>query len=127
MAIELEAPFKKVITRSGRKSADLEHALQQIRDWRSWVTENLSYARAPRGRNGLGLKDINPRFFGYVVIGRRKDFSAAFDSMRGQILRDEHIQIRSWDGIVDWARKRAVMFAAHLATLGVRTSSQSGA
>jgi len=88
------------------------------------MTENLSYARGVRSRSGLGLEDIKPRFFGYVVIGRRKDFSSTFDSMRGQLLRDEHIQIRSWDGIVDWARKRAAVFSTHVAALGMAPDTQ---
>jgi len=115
-AVELETTQKKVITKAGRKTADLEHALQQVRDWRSWTTENLSYARGARVKSGLGLKDIQPRFYGYVVIGRRKNYSDIFNGIRSQVRRDEQIEIRSWDGIIDWARKRAAIFSAHFVT-----------
>ena len=108
--IELEAPSKNVITQAGRKTAQLEHALQQVRDWRAWVTENLSYARGNREKNGLGLRNIQPRFYGYVVIGRRRDYSETFNSLRAQVFRDELIEIRSWDGIIERARQRANVF-----------------
>jgi uncharacterized protein YeeX (DUF496 family) len=109
--VELKIPNKKVITKVGRKTADLEHAIQQVRDWRLWVTENLSYARQDKNKNGLGLDDITPRFFGYVVIGRRKDFNQKFNELRRQIQRDELITIRSWDGIVERAYERAKFYS----------------
>ena len=111
IGVELEIPNKKVITKTGRKTAVLEHAIQQIRDWRSWVTENLSYARKEKNKNGLGLSDINPRFFGYVVIGRRKKFNEKFNELRRQIQRDELITIRSWDGVIERAYKRAKFYS----------------
>ena len=109
-AVELEPTKRQVITKSGRRTAHLEHALQQVRDWRQWVTHNLGYAQRDKSCNGLGLIDIETRFWGYVVIGRRQHFSTSFDSLRRQISRDEQIQIRSWDGIVEWGRKRAKIF-----------------
>ena len=85
IGIELESTQKKVITKQGRKTADLEHAIQQIRDWRSWITDNLSYARQSREQNGLGLIDIAPRFFGHVVIGRREYYNRKFNELRRQL------------------------------------------
>ncbi len=111
IGVELESTQKKVITKTGRKRADLEHAIQQIRDWRGWITDNLSYARQSKERNGLGLVDISPRFYGYVIIGRRKNYNIKFNELRRQLMRDELITIRSWDGIVEWARKRAKIFS----------------
>ena len=116
--VELEIAHKQVVTRAGRKSALLEHSLQQIRDWRHWTMSNLAYARAPKENNGLGLKDIHPRFDGYVVIGRRSDANAAYNAIRNQVRIDEGIEIRSWDGIVERAKERAEMFASHLASIG---------
>ncbi|MDD2466044.1 MAG: DUF4263 domain-containing protein [Desulfobulbus sp.] len=111
IGVELEIPNKKVITKKGRKTSELEHAIQQIRDWRSWVTENLSYARQDKEKNGLGLSDIVPCFYGYVIIGRREEFTERFNEMRRQIQRDELITIRSWDGVIEWAYKRAEFFS----------------
>lgn len=111
IGVELEIPNKNVITKTGRKTAELEHAIQQIRDWRTWVTENLSYARQEKEKNGLGLIDIIPRFYGYVIIGRRKNFNEKFNELRRQIQRDELITIRSWDGVIEWAFKRAKFYS----------------
>lgn len=109
--VELESPKKPIVTKSGRKSAVLENALQQVRDWRRWISRNLDYAQRPREQSGLGLGRIQPDFWGYVVIGRRMEFSRPMDDIRRQVLRDERIQIRTWDGIVEWARKRANVLA----------------
>ncbi len=111
IGVELESSQKNVITKLGRKTANLEHAIQQIRDWRSWITDNLSYARQSKEQNGLGLVDITPRFFGHVIIGRRKNYNQKFNELRRQLIRDELITIRSWDGIAEWARKRAKVFS----------------
>ena len=111
IGVELESPQKTVITKLGRKTAKLEHAIQQIRDWRSWVTDNLSYARQSKEQNGLGLVDISPRFFGYVIIGRRKNYNKKFNELRRQLIRDELVTVCSWDGITEWARKRAKVFS----------------
>jgi Domain of unknown function (DUF4263) len=111
VAIEIESPGKKVVTKSGRKSADLEHALQQVRDWRKWISDNIDYARRPRENNGLGLAEIQPRFMAWVIIGRRANYNEAFNSLRQQVFRDELIQIRSWDGILERAVQRAHIFS----------------
>jgi hypothetical protein len=110
IAIEIEVPSKKLITKSGRRTAVLEHAIQQVRDWRRWLTDNIDYARRPRDRNGLGLEDIQPRSIAWVIIGQRQFFTDEFNSLRQQIFRDELIQIRSWDGVAEWALKRAAVF-----------------
>lgn len=123
-AVELESPLKNVITRQGRKTADLEHAIQQIRDWRAWVTENLSYARQSRESNGLGLTEITPRFYGHVIIGRRKNFNNKFNELRRQLVRDELIEVHSWDGVVEWARKRAQLFWGRSASFKVIKEQQ---
>lgn len=112
IGVEIEPPGIKVITKSGRKSARLEHALQQIRDWRKWVADNIDYARRPRHQSGLGLENIQPRLLGLLVVGRRKTYNETFNDLRKQIHRDELIQISSWDGILEWAKKRALIFEA---------------
>lgn len=117
IAIEIEPTNFPVVTRAGRKSAKLEHALQQVRDWRIWVTNNIDYARRPRTTSGLGLEEIGPRFQGYVIIGRRRDYTPTFNALRRQVSDDEMIQIRSWDGIVERAEQRANILAGFRASI----------
>ncbi len=124
IGIELESTQKKVITKKGRKTANLEHAIQQIRDWRGWITDNLSYARQSKEQNGLGLVDISPRFYGYVIISRRKNYNRKFNELRRQLMRDELITIRSWDGIVEWARKRSKIFSGFSDAVNIITKQK---
>ncbi len=91
IGVEIESPGLAVVTKAGRKSAKLEHALQQIRDWRAWVRENLSTARGVPQNGGVGLEDISPDFLGWVIIGRRATFTDKFNELRRQVERDERI------------------------------------
>lgn len=43
--VEIEAPAARLYTKGGNPSAALTHAVQQVRDWHSWLHENLDYAR----------------------------------------------------------------------------------
>ncbi len=124
--VELEIPQKKLMTKSGRKSAALEHALQQIRDWRRWTAENLAYARNPPRKDGIGLWEINPRFIGKVIIGRRSEFREGFHVLRQQIYSDELIDIQSWDRVVEWGKDRAKVFGDFATSRGKAKDMKAG-
>ena len=64
--IELEGPNEKVLTKSGLPTKKLAGAQKQVRDWRTWLTDNVAYARSE-----LGLRDIEARCPAYIIIGRR--------------------------------------------------------
>jgi len=64
--IELESPAERALTRAGLPAKKLAEALKQVRDWRTWLTDNVAYARSE-----LGLKDIDSTCTAFVVIGRR--------------------------------------------------------
>ena len=66
IAIELESPTVKALTKAGLPARALANALGQIRDWRTWLTDNVAYARQERG-----LTDIDADCEAIVVIGRR--------------------------------------------------------
>lgn len=70
--VELESPLERPLTRSGTPAKKLAEALKQVRDWRTWLTENIAYARSE-----LGLKDIDGTCHAYVVIGRRASLDPA--------------------------------------------------
>ncbi|MBI4764963.1 MAG: DUF4263 domain-containing protein [Deltaproteobacteria bacterium] len=61
--IEIEAPAKKLFTKSGDPTSDLTHAIQQVRDWHTWIHENLNYVRK--------LMPLIEYPLGFVFIGRR--------------------------------------------------------
>lgn len=61
--VEIEAPSKRMFTKTGDPTASLTHAIQQIRDWHDWVHENLDFARKLMPHIEYPL--------GYVFIGRR--------------------------------------------------------
>lgn len=64
--IELESPNEKALTKAGLPAKKLADALKQVRDWRTWLTDNVAYAR-----DQLGLTDIEAASPAYVIIGRR--------------------------------------------------------
>jgi hypothetical protein len=64
--VELENPNKAMFTKAGEITAELNHALRQIDDWRRWLRENLDYLRREHG-----YEDIDGELPCYVVIGRR--------------------------------------------------------
>lgn len=64
--VELESPNEKPLTKAGLPAKKLAEALKQVRDWRTWLTDNVAYARGE-----LGLKDIEANCAAYIIIGRR--------------------------------------------------------
>jgi Shedu protein SduA, C-terminal len=69
--IELEGPNEAILTKDGMPAKKLAGAMKQIRDWRSWLRDNISYAR-----DQLGLTDIHGECRSVVVIGRRYTLDA---------------------------------------------------
>ncbi len=67
--IEIEGPNKRLFTKSGQPSADLLHAIQQVRDWHTWIHDNLDYARKVMPQIEYPL--------GYVFVGRRSELSSS--------------------------------------------------
>lgn len=64
--VELEGPNERVLTKAGLPATKLAQAFKQVRDWRSWLSDNVAYARTE-----LGLEDIEASCPAYVIIGRR--------------------------------------------------------
>jgi hypothetical protein len=107
--VEIEAP-RHDITRSAKKpkkgrkpvapalSAPAEHAVQQIRDWREWLTSNVAFAQGQ-----LNLHYLNNRAPGLVIIGRADPVSER-QAARSRVDEDERISIHSWDWLLRAAR-----------------------
>lgn len=65
--VEIESPTKQLFTKTGNQSAALTHAVQQVRDWKRWIAEQLTYARE--------LMPLIKYPFFYVFMGRRCDLT----------------------------------------------------
>lgn len=102
--VELESPRAKFERQDGLQTAALTHAIAQIRDWRMWIRNNQTYARAKKEQGGLGLPGINDRMIGLILIGRRTKYSERFNEMRQDMRHNEHIHIHSYDWLLGKAR-----------------------
>lgn len=95
--VELESPSAKALTRAGLPTRHLAAALKQVRDWRTWLTGNVSYAR-----DGLGLIDIDCNVPACVVIGRRDALDRRqVDQYRA--LSSENLTVLTYDRLYDAA------------------------
>ena len=98
IAIELESPTVKALTKAGLPSRKLAEALGQLRDWRMWLTDNIAYARQERG-----LKDIDGRCEAVAVIGRRSSLDPR-QVTKYRALSTDGITVMSYDRLQDSIR-----------------------
>lgn len=94
MAVELEAPRHELLTKKGRLRAPVQHAVDQIEDWREWLTVNVAYAQTQHHLVGL-----TNRVPGLVIIGRA-DPAAEREPARKRLAEQDQIQIHSWDWLL---------------------------
>ncbi len=100
-AVELESPRIKAHRGNGLDSHELTHAIGQIKDWRSWIMNNLDYARRSNEQKGLGLIGIDDKVTGLILIGRRTKYPERFNDFRRQKNVQERIKVQSYDWLVD--------------------------
>jgi hypothetical protein len=67
--VEIEAPSTKLFTKGGNPTAELTHAVQQLRDWHSWLHDHLEYARSLMPQIEYPLC--------YIFMGRRHGLTPA--------------------------------------------------
>ena len=108
---ELESPRTSLFTKAGNPTATLTHAIRQIMNWRTWLTNNLSYATRPQSEDGLGLSKLRSDVEGLILIGRRSKLSDSDNALRSQMSHDLNIAIHTYDYILDVARSKVEMFA----------------
>jgi len=102
--VEIETPQSRVYTRSGDPSARLTHAMQQVRDWKSWLTRHRGVVRRFFPSEYFGWDEFTNLSF-CVVIGRRGSPSSQ-TAKRNILARDSAIKIRSFDHLTDVLRAR---------------------
>jgi hypothetical protein len=89
--VEIECPSSNLFTKAGRTSAPLTHAMQQVRDWLTWVHENREFAR-----------NLMPHIdypLGYIFMGRRNQLQ---ESSRRQLKRINYENRLFFIHTLDW-------------------------
>ncbi len=99
--IELEPPSLKPFKMNGRPTANLTHAIEQIKEWRRFIKKNLDYCQRSRSQNGLGFEGITDRFWGVIVMGRRVDYATQPDQWRFHLREELQIDLMSYDKILE--------------------------
>jgi hypothetical protein len=97
LLIEIESPKYSLFTKSGHLTAKATHAIQQVRDWQTWVDEHLEYARKTFPHI------IYP--CGYVFIGRRSELTLALRTKLRKINIDtkRYLEVHSFDWFISAA------------------------
>lgn len=98
--IELEGPNEGILTKDGMPAKKLAGAMKQIRDWRSWLRDNISYAR-----DQLGLTDIHAECRSVIVIGRRHALNSKFASEYRALSSNSDV-VMTYDRILEMAQSR---------------------
>jgi len=100
--VELETPASGIyIQRGDRFDSSTHKGLSQILDWRTWLANNLSYAKRRRSENGLGLFDIRPKPPALVLVGRRRLMPGTRDAQRHEHRESAQIEIHTYDWLLD--------------------------
>jgi Domain of unknown function (DUF4263) len=123
--VELEPANIPLVTGEGNLSQRVRGGVQQVRDWRDWLTNNRDHAIKPVAQDGLGLGDIEG-IRGWVVVGRRSMVTPRFNQLRRQLADDSNIEIMTYDRLLDWFKKRAKHWKAWDASIQSMTNSKSG-
>jgi hypothetical protein len=94
---EIESPKQRLFTKGGNPSAQLTHAIQQVRDWIRWCEENLNSAR--RLMPGLQYP------MAFVFLGRRSELTATITEKLRQMNHQQNmVRIRTLDSLAGGAR-----------------------
>jgi len=102
--IELESPNRNALTKGGLPALKLAEAQRQVRDWRTWLTDNVAYARGQ-----LGLTDIEGTCRAYIVIGRRGGLDPKH-AKTFRALSTDHTTVMSYDRLRDAMRGSEVPY-----------------
>lgn len=117
-AVEIEGARHPIHTKKMRLTYQARHAMDQIEDWREWLTMHASYAQIEAGFHGL-----TSHVPGLVIIGRddprpeRQVARARSEEAGG------NIAVHSWDWLLRAAKNRAEfpLYTTSFARSGLRT------
>lgn len=102
--VEIEKPSSKLFTASGVPASDFNSALQQIRDWKSFLRKNKQYFKTflPTTSTQV-IHDSNIKF--KILIGRRCEDQSIIEK-RMDVAYEEGVEIRSFDSLTDNLKNR---------------------
>ncbi|MFF4453785.1 Shedu anti-phage system protein SduA domain-containing protein [Streptomyces goshikiensis] len=98
--VELESPVSRMANPGNKRATTtLRHAVDQIEDWRRWLSNNLHSARSTRDADGLGLPGITAEVPGLIIMAR-EDADDAAANIRELHARRSHIEVRTYDWLM---------------------------
>lgn len=100
--IEFESPNSKLYKSNGKSSSRLSEAIDQVLEWRRWISQHRSQARKifPSIRWGANAQ---PTFTYQIVIGRRNETELVQDKIWSRI-HDQAIEVVSYDRLTNLLR-----------------------
>ena len=102
--VEIEKPQSKLFNSNGLPARDFNSAIQQIRDWKRFLTDNKGWFKKylPTYTTRI-INDSCIKFT--IIIGRRARNELEIER-RNQIASELGIEIRSFDYLTDLLKKR---------------------
>lgn len=94
LLVEIEATRHQILNKDGSLSGPTRHAINQIEDWREWLTAHVAYAH-----ESLKLHGLTNRAPGLVVLGRSQP-TAQRQASRARSGEGNQISIHSWDWLL---------------------------
>jgi hypothetical protein len=102
--IEIESPHSPAFTSKGTPTQRLVNSIQQIINWRDWLTSNMQETLKlfPSAMLNIYKK---PRFNFSIYISRREELTK-YNHLRQQQEIAHNISIRSFDKLTEYAKNR---------------------
>jgi Domain of unknown function (DUF4263) len=105
LLVELETPASGVYLKNDSQLENhARKGVQQVYDWRSWLADQVAYARAPRADSGLGLFDIREKTPGLVLVGRRALMPHDKHAARVDLTQNSDIDVHTYDWLLERLR-----------------------
>lgn len=104
--IELKSPQITPFKKNGELGRYAQEGIQQIQRLRSFISSQRALVHSPKYAGGMGLRDLNCRVHGTVVIGLRKRYEvelgkSEYDRVRRQCYEQNCIRLKSYETLID--------------------------
>ena len=120
LLIEIERSNLSLFNKNGDKSSALNHAFDQIIDWRRYIEHNLLTVR-----NEIGLDGITSNCIAYLVIGRSNSLSKSnVDKLATINSSHPTIRIMTYDDVYQNAKAMLENLLGPLDTMNIGTGAK---